>query len=175
MRHSYIGYNYSVLSEWLGDCANGRGRSLAAVSQPAGTIAYTDSVYGTGVAGSWNPSSNPNGGRTDVGFSEVNGPAEYALYVPAANTCVWYNGLLGGWDWAVAPTNPKPDFTGFVSLRHFDGTNIGYVDGHVKYAKWRYLTEGTNVAPGVADTAVKVLDVTKYHWDPDWTGDPNGH
>jgi prepilin-type N-terminal cleavage/methylation domain-containing protein/prepilin-type processing-associated H-X9-DG protein len=166
-----VGYNYTVLSHFNGDCANSAGHSLASVSQPAGTVAFIDSSAGTGITGTCTAGSlycNPQNG-----FTDVNAPVEYAIDYPSLTACVWVASTVGGYDWAIAPTNPTPDFVGFAGPRHSGGANIGWVDGHAKFVHEAQLYAGTNVAPGVSDQAVKMVDVTQYIWNPDYPNNVN--
>jgi len=178
-----VGYNYDVLSHFNGaDCSNSTGHSLATLSQPASTIAFADSAAGTGITGTAPAGSlylNPQNG-----FTNVNGPLEYSRAGSGSapgwfTTCVWYNGQLGGYDWAVAPNNPTPDYVGFAGPRHNGGANIGWADGHAKFLRISALYAGTNVKPGVADIGVFPAgssswaplpgqDMSKYPWNPDY-------
>jgi len=164
-----VGYNYLVLSHFGGDCSNSTGHALASVSQPAGTIAFTDSSAGTGVANTFEPTGGlAIYGNPQMGFTEVNAPAEYAIGYPNCCQCVWWDGVKGGWDWSVAPTNPTPDFVGFSGPRHEGGMNIGWVDGHVKFLHLQQLFAGTNIAPGVSELNVVVKNASQYLWNPDY-------
>jgi prepilin-type N-terminal cleavage/methylation domain-containing protein/prepilin-type processing-associated H-X9-DG protein len=153
MRFSTVGYNYLGLSTWW-DCDYTVGISLAAVSRPASTVALVDSAYqGT---------ADPKPTNSQRGFSDVQAPAQYAAIFPATHTCTWYNGAKGGWDWTVP--GPKPNFTGWTIDRHNEGMNVGWVDGHAKFMKVTALYAGTNVAPGVADTDVRLTNADAYLW-----------
>jgi len=178
-----IGYNYDVLSHFNGDCQHATGHGLAVLSQPASTIAFVDSSAGTGVAGTY-PAGSTIYSNPQAGFTDVNGPLEFSRAASASapgwfTTCVWYNGQLGGFDWAVAPKNPTPDYVGFNGPRHTGGENVGWADGHAKFLRLNALYADTNVAPGVADIAVYPVgagswtpvpgeDMTKYPWNPDY-------
>jgi len=175
-----VGYNYDVLGHFNGDCSNATGHSLAVLSSPASTIAFTDSAAGTGVPGTatgfyLNPQN---------GFTNVNGPLEYSRAGSSGapgwfTTCVWYNGQLGGYDWAVAPTNPAPDFVGFGGIRHSGGENVCWADGHAKFMHEPQLYANTNVHSGVPDIGVYPAgsnswtpapghDMSSYPWNPDY-------
>jgi len=178
-----VGYNYDVLGHFNGaDCFNSTGHSLAVLSQPSSTIAFTDSSAGTGITGTFTPGTLY--GTPQAGFTNVNGPLEYSRAGSASapgwvTTCVWYDGILGGYDWAVAPTNPTPDYVGFAGIRHSGGENVGWADGHAKFMRLSALYADTNVKPGVPDIGVFPAgssswaplpgqDMTKYPWNPDY-------
>jgi prepilin-type N-terminal cleavage/methylation domain-containing protein/prepilin-type processing-associated H-X9-DG protein len=152
--NSFIGYNYLELGDWVG-CAGFVGVSLAAVDSPASTIAFTDSA---------NQSIGepmPTNGETGTPF--IQGPAQYSAILPAPLTCTWYDGQYGGFDWSNAAAT-SPDFTGWTISRHSGGINVGWVDGHAKFLHQAQLWQGTNLAPGVADSQVWVKDTTQYLW-----------
>lgn len=152
-RRVSMGYNYLGLGIWW-DCVDTRGVALASVAKPGSTISFVDSVY--------QATTDPYPTNSERGIAAVNAPAQYAAIYPAPHTCTWYNGALGGWDWTL-PGN-KPDFIGFTIDRHSEGMNVGWVDGHVKFQRPSALWAGTNVAPGVADTAVRLTDPEPYLW-----------
>jgi prepilin-type processing-associated H-X9-DG protein len=150
-----IGYNYLGLGVWW-QCGVTQGVGLASVVAPASTIAFVDSA---------NQNENdPIPTNTESGWYAVNAPAQYAAIYPAPNTCTWYDGLRGGWDWRNATTNNLPDFSGWAINRHSNGMNVGWVDGHAKFMQEPALWAGTNVAPGVADTSVRLTDPNSYLW-----------
>jgi prepilin-type processing-associated H-X9-DG protein len=156
MQYSTIGYNYLGLGIWW-QCNYTIGVSLATINRPAQTIAFTDSAFQS------TSDAYPTNGES--GFSTVQAPAQYAAIVPAPNTCTWYNGQNGGWDWTKPGTTP--DFTGWSIARHTGGENCGWVDGHAKFQKLQQLWAGTNVGPGVSDQAVRLTDANSYLWNPD--------
>jgi prepilin-type N-terminal cleavage/methylation domain-containing protein/prepilin-type processing-associated H-X9-DG protein len=169
---SSIGYNYLELGVWW-NCNSVRGVSLAAVDQPASTIAFTDSANQCSPAGAASSpgcssgsaaGSNPVPTNAQEGYYDVNAPAQYAAVYPAPFTCTWYDSALGGFDWAQFPTNPTPDFTGFTINRHSTGINVGWVDGHAKFLHQAQLWAGTNVASGVSDQAVRLTNPSAYLW-----------
>ncbi len=149
MRLSSVGYNYSGLSDW-NNCQESKGVSYASVRVPAGTIAFIDSA-------------RDQGANKDIGWADVNAPAQYAAILPAPLTCVWYNGVNGGYNWA-DKTKAKPDFIGFAGPRHAEGVNAGFTDGHAKYQKTSALWAGTNFGPGVTEDTVQVTNLDAYLW-----------
>jgi prepilin-type N-terminal cleavage/methylation domain-containing protein/prepilin-type processing-associated H-X9-DG protein len=155
MQFSSIGYNYLELGDWVG-CTGTAGVSLAAVDSPASTIAFTDSANET--------EGDPKPTNNEPGIPFVQAPAQYAAIVPAPLTCTWYDGAHGGFNWTRNPTAPTPDYTGWTISRHSNGINVGWVDGHAKFLQQAQLWGGTNVAPGVADTAVYVTNPSAYLW-----------
>jgi prepilin-type processing-associated H-X9-DG protein len=158
---SAIGYNYLELGEWW-QCTSVRGVGLAAVDQPASTIAFTDSAF--------QKPTDLIPTNTEQGFYDVNAPAQYAAVVPAVNTCTWVDQLPlgpngnGGFDWSAFPTSPTPDYTGWTINRHTSGINVSWVDGHAKFLHQNALWQGTNVAPGVSDQAVRLITPSAYLW-----------
>lgn len=156
MRDSTVGYNYLALQDWPACGTSSTGLSEAAISEPAHTIAFLDSAYQS--------TTDPLPTNSESGFNTVQAPAQYAAIVPAPTTCTWYNGVNGGWDWAKAPSNPTPDFTGWSINRHTGGENVAWVDGHAKFLQISQLWAGTNLAPGVSETAVQVNNVEAYPW-----------
>jgi len=155
MVHANLGYNYLDLSQWNACAYNGTvGLGLANVDTPAFTILFVDSAHQT--------PANPYPTNSVGGFSTVQAPAQYAAIVPAINTCTWYDGVHGGFDWTTP--GPIPNYTGWTINRHTQGMNAAWVDGHAKFQRPAQLWAGTNFGPGVADTAVQVKDATQYPW-----------
>ncbi len=157
-RLSQIGYNYLGLGIWCDCDACIQGVSLAAVNKPASTIAFVDSATQSTPA-------NPYPVKTNDGYYTVQAPAQYAAIYPAPNTCTWYDGSLGGWDWT--KPGPKPNYMGWTIDRHTEGMNVGWVDGHSKFMRPSQLWAGTNFGPGVAETAVRLTKPDDYLWNPD--------
>jgi prepilin-type N-terminal cleavage/methylation domain-containing protein len=156
MNDSSVGYNYLALQDWPACGTSSTGLSLAAVGEPAHTIAFIDSANQS--------TTDPLPTNTEEGISFVQAPAQFAAIDPALVTCTWYNGAHGGWDWALAPSNPTPDFTGWSINRHTAGENVGWVDGHAKFMQQSQLWAGTNFGPGVSELAVQVNNVELYPW-----------
>jgi prepilin-type N-terminal cleavage/methylation domain-containing protein len=105
-----VGYNYSYLSRWLGDCTNSAGVSMAAVGKPSETVAFVDSSFDLAT-------------NRYIGYAFVNAP-DSAKWYPAEDVCVWFN----GWDWTNA-RDPLPRQLGSVNPLHQDGLNVMWVDG----------------------------------------------
>jgi prepilin-type N-terminal cleavage/methylation domain-containing protein/prepilin-type processing-associated H-X9-DG protein len=161
-RFSNIGYNYSGLSIWW-NCNSVIGVSLASVNRPASTIAFVDTAYQCNAIEPFcNGRTDPRPNPSEFGYAGANAPAQYAAILPAPFTCVNYNGANGGWDWTLP--GPEPNFTGFTIDRHTGGENIGWVDGHAKFLREDALYAGTNVAPGVSETAVRLTNADIYLW-----------
>jgi prepilin-type N-terminal cleavage/methylation domain-containing protein/prepilin-type processing-associated H-X9-DG protein len=160
MRRSGVGYNYLALGQWNGSCTDTSGVAAASVAKPASTIAFVDSAYqGSGYSGGPN---DPFPTNSERGISVVQAPAQYAAILPALNTCTYYDGVHGGWDWTTPGS--KPNYTGWTINRHSDGMNVGWVDGHCKYLKLSALWAGTNFGPGVSETTVQVTNPDAYLW-----------
>jgi len=157
---SAIGYNYLDLGQWNNCGGSASGVSLASIATPAHTIALADSAYQG--SGANNDNTDPYPTNTEEGYWVINAPAQYAAILPAINTCTWYNGAHGGWDWT--KSGATPDFTGWTINRHTNGMNVAWVDGHAKFQQLSALWACTNLAPGVAESAVQVNNTDAYPW-----------
>jgi prepilin-type N-terminal cleavage/methylation domain-containing protein/prepilin-type processing-associated H-X9-DG protein len=149
------GYNWNYLNQSVGcsvwDPAVGGGYpvALAAISQPAGTVMLTDSKY-IGDSNGWYTSE------------VVDSPA--ALWAP--DCCTWSNGGWGAGSYGDdANFASNPTYTGQVSIRHTEGTNVALCDGHAKFMKPGALAAGTNWRRGMANTDIQVTDMSQYVWD----------
>jgi len=150
-----LGYNYLDLGQWNACAYNGTvGLGLATVDTPAFTILFVDSAF--------QATNNPLPTNTQQGFSTVQAPAQYAAILPAINSCTWYNGANGGWDWT--KNGPTPNFTGWTINRHTNGDNVAWVDGHAKFQQISQLWAGTNFRPGMSETAVQATTPSLYPW-----------
>ena len=157
MRRSNIGYNYLGLSTWWA-CDYTIGVALASVARPASTVSFTDSTFQPTTAnGGARPSNQFRGSPT------VQAPAQYAAIFPATNTCTWWNGEKGGWDWTL--NEAKPNHIGWTLDRHTEVVNVGWVDGHAKAMKVGGLYAGTNFTRGMAETAVRLTNPEIYLWN----------
>lgn len=58
----------------------------------------------------------------------------------------------------------KVTSTGTFSPRHHGGGTVAFCDGHVKWMRPEALAVGTNWHPGIANTDVKITDLSKYLW-----------
>jgi len=127
----------------------GYGVGLAAIQSPAATVAFTDSKM-VGSSAGWYSSF------------DVDSPA--ALWAPDCYT--WSN---GGWgvgsygdtiNYAANPTG-----TGQVAVRHTQGTNVSFVDGHAKWYTPGGLAVGTNWNKTMSSGAIQITDRSAYLWD----------
>lgn len=155
-RFASVGYNYQFLSQWY-DCEYSSGVGLGGVSNPAETVAWTDTKLGNG------PSADGATDLTQRGFGFVNAPDRWPVIAPHPTLCIYWNGVKGGWDWQAG--DPKPSFLGFMDPRHNEGVNVAWVDGHAKFMRYQALAAGTNFGPGVGENDVVVTDKTRYLWD----------
>ena len=86
----------------------------------------------------------------------------------------WEWGDHNGWDQAATPGStgsygmageePGDTNTDRVSVRHTDGTNVVFCDGHVKWLTPGNLAAGTNWNTGADRTNIFILDYSKYLW-----------
>ncbi|MCC6729820.1 MAG: DUF1559 domain-containing protein [Chthonomonadales bacterium] len=151
MRWPAYGYNWNYLNQ--SDCSvwlpGGYPVTNAAINSPAGTVLLTDSKY-VGDSAGWYTSH------------VVDSPA--ALWAP--DDCTWSNGGWGagsyGDDLNFAS---NPTYTGPVAIRHNEGTNVAFCDGHSKYMKAGALAAGTNWVKGMANTDIVISDRSQYLWD----------
>ena len=133
-----------------GGVAGGYPVAIAAINAPAETVEFVD----TKVAG------------TSAGYYTSH-TVESPAGVWAPDICTWSNGGWGvgaygdesGW----YPRNPT--YTGNTAINHSEGTNVAFTDGHAKFYKAGGLAAGTNWRVGIANTAVQIVDETKYIWD----------
>ena len=54
--------------------------------------------------------------------------------------------------------------TGIVALRHTNGTNVTFCDGHAKWMTAGSLAAGTNWHVGASEFSVKITDLSKDLW-----------
>ena len=152
-RYYYLsyGYNYGYLSTFDDSAGPQRwvGISQAAILRPAQIICVADNggkdpantVY---VAGNEidppdaDPSTQTFYGASSVGWGTDNG-----------SYCVGQAGL-----------------TGCVALRHQDGANFVFCDGHAKYLKRDAAAAGSTYNPTISNINDCVRDYSQYLWDP---------
>lgn len=150
-RFATVGYNYGYLSPWMdGSCSDyskAVGKALADVKAPAETVAFVD--------------SDRDNGLGSLGYSHVNAPNAAADWYPSPDLCCW----TGSWDWPAGST--KPTSLGLTWMRHNEGMNVVWVDGHVKWMKPTQLAAGTNFGPGKVADQVVITDKSKFLWDLD--------
>ncbi len=145
------GYNWNYLNQ--SDCSvwlpGGYPIGEAAIGQAAATVLLTDSkIVGT-----------------DAGYftsETVDSPA--ALWAP--DDCTWSNGGWGVGAWGdLYNYASNPTYTGSVAVRHTEGTNVAFCDGHSKFMKPGALAAGTNWRKGIANTDIVITDRSQYIWD----------
>ena len=143
------GYNYTYLNQSPGTCVPFPGNpvSLAAINKPAETVLFVDVK---------------NVGADSTGYYDSSG-AESPAIVTVPDACGYSN---GGWGiGSFGDSVGTPTSTGDFAIRHTEGGNVAWCDGHVKYMKPGNLAAGTNWQVGIADTAVVLTDESKYLWD----------
>jgi hypothetical protein len=146
------GYNYLVLTRWVGSgCEKMLSRPLAELDQPNRRIAFADSsldLYD----------------HSQIGFYCLNAPDRWAKIVREGG-CAWWDGAHGGWNWG--DRKHDADNLGFVTPRHKASTaSVGYLDGHTRARTWKELAKGTNFAPGITEDRLEVTRWADYEWDP---------
>ena len=151
MRWPAYGYNWNYLNQ--SDCSvwlpGGYPIVSAKIAQPAGTVLLTDSKY-VGTSGGYYTSE------------QVDSPA--AIWAP--DCCTWSNGGWGVGSWGDDYNfSTHPTYTGPVSIRHTEGTNVSFCDGHAKFMKPGALAAGTNWRAGIANSAIIITDRSQYIWD----------
>jgi len=150
MRWPSYGYNWNYLNQ--SDCSvwrpGGLPVPLARIQSPAGTVELTD----VKIVGSSGYYTSQN----------VDSPAG----VGAPDCCTYSN---GGWGVGAFGDTlnfaSNPTYTGTVAVRHTEGTNVAFCDGHSKFMKPGALAAGTNWTKGIANTAVNITDRSQYLWD----------
>jgi len=151
MRWPSYGYNWNYLNQ--SDCSvwlpGGYPVSLARIQSPAATVALTDNkIVGTSAGY----------------YTSYTTDSPAALWAPAC--CTWSNGGWGAgsygdtYNYAANPT-----YTGQVAVRHTEGTNVAFCDGHSKFMKPGALAAGTNWHKGIAGGDITITDRSQYLWD----------
>jgi len=159
------GYNYGYLSKLQvtadpSGCGISQwfsGKSSTTVDSPANTIAFTDN----GGAAAFGNTASTLG-------SMVNPPDAWP------STEYFYGPVQVGWGYQCQDYFAGTIFgdTDGWAARYTGGANTSLVDGHAKYYKTSQAAIGTNYNPAVSCTVTKVLDKSKYMWDPRGTGAP---
>jgi prepilin-type N-terminal cleavage/methylation domain-containing protein/prepilin-type processing-associated H-X9-DG protein len=154
------GYNYTYLSPTpVSNFATGMTTTSAtAFAAPAETVMFTDraaresygdSVYWYGANTAW----------IIIGTAEMpwcyNDPDVYC-------TDGWGT---GSWYQTYVKDETNGNLTGGVAPRNSGGVNVAWLDGHAKRATTGALAAGTNWTKTTADSAVVMVDRTKYVWD----------
>ena len=90
-----------------------------------------------------------------------------ALSASEPDECAYSDGGWGSGMWLddgsdiAGPVTHTGDF----QARHFNGGNVAFVDGHVKWFTPGRLASGTDWAVGKANSAVNITDMSQYMWD----------
>jgi prepilin-type N-terminal cleavage/methylation domain-containing protein/prepilin-type processing-associated H-X9-DG protein len=153
------GWNVDYLCPARPDCSDynrqflfsGPPVTLSAVDQPAATVmaAGVAIAPGAGSRANTNPLWPENGG-----YCGINAPAT----MTSTDLC---RRPGGGWgvNADLGPTG------GFETPRHRGRGNVCFLDGHVKNMSPSELAAGTNWAPSVPSTQVRITDPARYLWD----------
>jgi len=154
------GYNYTFLSP--SSYAAGwptpmQSISSTSVNKPATTVMYTDRAaresYGDVVY--W---YGPSTGWVIIGSSEepwcYNDPQWWCT--DGWGTGSWYQGYVHD--------IPNGQLTGGVAPRNNNMVNVTFCDGHTKKLALGALAAGTNWNPNIADSAIVMVDMSKYLW-----------
>ncbi|BDI31039.1 hypothetical protein CCAX7_30900 [Capsulimonas corticalis] len=153
------GYNQTYLNPAPADCTGlaeddapwGFPISIAAIEAPAATVLFADvKIIGDDVGNYY--ASYP-----------VDAPASGG---PSTNVCAYSNGGWGAGTYADDTTIPgnSADGTGDFSIRHTQGGNVAFCDGHSKWYTPGRLAVGTNWGPKVPNSSVVVTDLSQYLW-----------
>lgn len=146
------GFNYNYLNANLGEYNGGiiwKPLRLSYIAQASSMVAFVEVKL--------------------IG-SEADGyyPSHLAEAPGAINDPVEYGYSNGGWGTGMYSDTGQYEpitGTGDMSPRHFDGCNVAFVDGHVKWMTPGRLAEGTNWKVGIANTDIQITDFSKYLWD----------
>lgn len=117
--YKYISYGYNHNALGYDPGVTGGHKKVSQVQTPAEVIMFAEDL------------GNPTGGSyPNAGYYLVYQPSFFNSYIDPSGTPWWdvdYKGI----------TNPAVvEAFARASQRHFEGANIAYVDGHVKYAKF---------------------------------------
>jgi prepilin-type N-terminal cleavage/methylation domain-containing protein/prepilin-type processing-associated H-X9-DG protein len=162
MRWPSYGYNWNYLSQaglnlstgagWQTSVGGGFGVSLAAIGSPAATVAFTDSK---------------NVGADSAGYYVSSWVDSPACLAPSTTDCITYSNT--GWgtgsvfDTFQFASNPTG--TGPVAVRHTQGTNVSFADGHAKWFTPGGLAVGTNWTKTTPNKSIIITDRSVYLWD----------
>ena len=158
------GYNYNYLNPWQ-PCSYDTGAYLqdyndqyttagnpvnvARIQEPSNTVLIAD----TKLIG--------NNTEVDGATDALDAPAVMSSPVDCGVTTQgWGIGSHGDEDLY----GNKVTSTGTFSPRHHGGGTVAFCDGHVKWMLPAALAVGTNWHPGIANTDVKITDLSKYLW-----------
>ncbi len=131
----------------------------------------------------------PPFGKSGVGLSEIEAPAQTVLLAETKPEVILSSGdfyptdqvdapasrgpnshacYLDGWgkdDAFELPNTGSPNTgTNTFSPRHNGGGNVVFCDGHVKWMRPSALAAGTNWNPTIAKRSVQITDLSQYLW-----------
>ena len=153
------GYNYGYLSKLeLSPDPSGCGivgwfssKATSVVNNPAATIAFVDgggaAVFGESPSIFGNLANPPDASNSTEEF--------YGL--PEAGWGLICENYFSGSPYGVTD--------GFAP-RYFTGGNLSFVDGHANYFNVGHVAVGTNFSSNQSCEYTKVIDNSKYLWDP---------
>jgi len=152
------GINYNYLNAPQPPCSVVNGDynwtpiNIAKIQQPTATVLFVE----TGIFGN----------ATDGFYINSTQAAEApGVYLGDPDECQYGNTGWGEGNYLDSGTYKPKSYTGNVESRHFGGTNVAFVDGHVKWMTPGRLAEGTNWRVGITNTAVNITDLSRYIWD----------
>lgn len=161
MRWPAYGYNWNYLSQaglsfpsgagWQA-VGGGYGVSLAAIQSPAATVAFTD---------------NKVVGQDSVGYYTSQSVDAPACVSKLTTDCItWSNGGWGVGSYGdTFQFQNNPTGTGTFAIRHTQGGNISFADGHAKWFTPGGLAIGTNWTKTATNSSIIVTDRSVYLWD----------
>ena len=154
------GYNYTYLSPTpVSNFATGMTTTSAtSFAAPAETVMFTDRAnrasYGDQIS-----SYGQNTAWVIMGLAEspwcYNEPEYYCT--DGWGTGSYYDGYV--------KDEVNGRYTGGVAARNSGGVNVAWIDGHAKRMTPGALAAGTNWTKTTADSAIQMVDRTKYLWD----------
>lgn len=157
-------YNYLFLSPFW-QCSTSLSRSSTAAARPAETVMFTS-------AQTYSDTQQHQAATPD--WLDGNAPGAWPITAPAPDACIWY-GLPVPYDGNWSANNPPAigKITSDVRvLAPYNGSPVGWVDGHAKSLTDGALAVGTDYGSASASNAnlgAQITDLTKYLWSLDGT------
>jgi len=194
------GYNYLFLAPltlsglggtgggWLpnsGYQIGSAGRSSTTAINPAATVMFTGSV-GTPVVGNTlvagaQYSTPDNSYLTDPGVGcQLYYASNRLTYVNVGSSIVLPTASANEWGSQWVKNTPVGEITGMTrALNPYNGSNVGWVDGHAKSMTADALAAGTDFGNSSTTTGYSgfgsvITDITKYLWTLDGTTKDGG-